>query len=96
MCPECWVCVDLDATVFAEGEEEDPFKKASLVTTVPSRFNVHISYNHSFGMSEEHFVILEQPITINVLKVATNNWRREGFASNFVQFPEENVRMLPV
>ena len=62
-----------------------------MLATVPSRFNMHVSYNHSFGMSEEHFVILEQPVALNVLKVATNNWRREGFASNLVKFPEEKV-----
>ena len=80
----------MPGAVFAEAEQ-DLFKEATLLTTVPSRFNMHVSYNHSFGMSEEYFVVLEQPIALNVLKVATNNWRREGLASNFVQFPEENV-----
>ncbi|KAK7100696.1 beta,beta-carotene 15,15'-dioxygenase-like [Littorina saxatilis] len=69
----------------------EAFKQATLLTAIPSRFNMHISYNHSFGMSENFFVVLEQPITLNILKVVTTNWRREGFASNFVKFPEETI-----
>lgn len=70
---------------------EHTFDKARLVTSLKSRWNMHISYNHSFGMSDKYFVILDQPITVNVLKVVTANWRRQGFASNFVQFPEEKL-----
>ncbi|KAK7485274.1 hypothetical protein BaRGS_00023525 [Batillaria attramentaria] len=71
--------------------EQHTFDKAQLMTTLRSRWNMHISYNHSFGMTENYFVILDQPITLNVLKVVTTNWRRQGFASNFAKFPEEKA-----
>ncbi|KAK7493748.1 hypothetical protein BaRGS_00015077 [Batillaria attramentaria] len=71
--------------------EQHTFDKAQLMTTLRSRWNMHISYNHSFGMAENYFVILDQPITLNVLKVVTTSWRRQGFASNFAKFPEEKL-----
>lgn len=77
----------------AKGEdgEDDLFKKATLLTTIPSCYNLHISYNHSFGMTAEHFVILEQPVALNILKVMTTNWRREGLWSSLVKFPGEKT-----
>ncbi|XP_076440805.1 beta,beta-carotene 15,15'-dioxygenase-like [Babylonia areolata] len=71
--------------------DEDVFQKAYQLTTIPSRFKMHVSYGHSFGMSAEYFVLLEQPLALNIVKLLTMNWRREGIASNFVKFPEEEI-----
>ncbi|XP_046576729.1 beta,beta-carotene 15,15'-dioxygenase-like, partial [Haliotis rubra] len=53
-----------------EKEGDNPFKRASLVSTIPSRWKVNISYNHSFGMSENYFVVLEQTLVANLLKLS--------------------------
>ncbi|KAL8570024.1 hypothetical protein ACOMHN_036301 [Nucella lapillus] len=74
-----------------EGDEDELLKTASLLSTVPSRLKLHISYGHSFGMSSEYFVLLEHSLTMNLVKVMTMNWRREGFSSCFVRFPEEKM-----
>ncbi|GFO41127.1 retinoid isomerohydrolase, partial [Plakobranchus ocellatus] len=45
---------------------ENPFAAAKIVATVPSRWKMNISYTHSFGLTENYFVHLEQPLTANL------------------------------
>ncbi|XP_064599128.1 beta,beta-carotene 15,15'-dioxygenase-like [Liolophura sinensis] len=44
---------------------EDVFKKAEVVGSVPFRWPNSPSYLHSFGMSDNYYVFLEQPLCIN-------------------------------
>lgn len=42
------------------------FDRAHVVATIPARWRVHPSYMHSFGITENYFVIVEQPLTLAV------------------------------
>lgn len=65
--------------------------KAQLLVTIPSQWNMHVGYSHSFGMSQNYFIVLEQPMALNILKVVTMNWRREGLASCFTKLMGEKA-----
>ncbi|GFO04849.1 beta,beta-carotene 15,15'-monooxygenase [Plakobranchus ocellatus] len=43
-----------------------PLANAKIVASVPSRWKMNISYTHSFGITENYFVHVEQPLTINI------------------------------
>ncbi|GFR91763.1 beta,beta-carotene 9',10'-oxygenase [Elysia marginata] len=51
---------------------KSPFADAKVVATAPSRWKMNISYTHSFGMTENYFVQLEQPLAINIPRAMLN------------------------
>ncbi|KAK5649039.1 hypothetical protein RI129_003931 [Pyrocoelia pectoralis] len=44
------------------------FERARVVATIPARWRLHPSYMHSFGITKNYFVIVEQPLTLAVPK----------------------------
>ncbi|XP_048255587.1 retinoid isomerohydrolase-like [Haliotis rufescens] len=70
---------------------DNPFNRASLVSTFPSRWKMNIGYNHSFGMSENYFVVLEQTLVANVLKLPLLLLTRTGFENCMDIYPDEKV-----
>ncbi|XP_022090472.1 beta,beta-carotene 15,15'-dioxygenase-like [Acanthaster planci] len=56
--------------------KEDPTRSAKIVCTIPARYKTRPSYYHSFGMTENYFVFLEQTLFINVPKLATSVLRK--------------------
>uniref|UniRef100_A0A672HYV2 Retinal Mueller cells isomerohydrolase-like n=1 Tax=Salarias fasciatus TaxID=181472 RepID=A0A672HYV2_SALFA len=49
-------------------QEGEPLEKSQVVVQLPSSERLKPSYVHSFGMTENHFVFVEQPVKINLLK----------------------------
>ncbi|RUS78822.1 hypothetical protein EGW08_013407, partial [Elysia chlorotica] len=45
---------------------KSPFADMKIVATAPSRWKMNISYTHSFGLTENYFVQLEQPLAVNI------------------------------
>lgn len=58
--------------------------KAEIVASVASRWPTNISYNHSFGMSENYFVVLDQPVAFNTKKFQISNVDMQGVAGTLV------------
>ncbi len=63
--------------------------------TVPCRSLLTPSYYHSFGMTDDYFVFIEQPLKLDILKMATAYLRRVSWASCMKFHPEDSVRMNP-
>ncbi|CAH2320158.1 beta,beta-carotene 9, 10 -oxygenase isoform X1 [Pelobates cultripes] len=57
----------------AQQNAEETLHGARVVCSIPARNSLKPSYYHSFGMTENYIVFIEQPITINVLKIITGN-----------------------
>ncbi|XP_067679403.1 beta,beta-carotene 15,15'-dioxygenase-like [Haliotis asinina] len=74
-----------------EKGEDNSFSRASLVSTFPSRWKANIAYNHSFGMSENYFVVLEQTLVTNILKLPLMKFTGTGFDSCMYNYPDEQV-----
>ncbi|XP_046576703.1 beta,beta-carotene 15,15'-dioxygenase-like [Haliotis rubra] len=74
-----------------ENGGDNPFSRASLVSTFPSRWKANIAYNHSFGMSENYFVVLEQTLVINIFKLPLLKFTGSGFDSCMYNYPEEKA-----
>ena len=49
-------------------EESPPFEKAELVAEIPASSSLYPSYFHSFAMTENYYVYMEQPYTLNLPK----------------------------
>ncbi|XP_024133904.1 retinal Mueller cells isomerohydrolase isoform X1 [Oryzias melastigma] len=49
-------------------DKSDPIEKSQIVVQLPSSERLKPSYVHSFGMTNNYFVFVEQPVKINLLK----------------------------
>ncbi|KAG7266196.1 hypothetical protein CRUP_012625 [Coryphaenoides rupestris] len=68
----------------------DPIERSELVVQLPSSEKFKPSYIHSFGMTENHFVFVEQPVKINLLKFLSS-WSLRG--TNYMDCFESNEYM---
>jgi carotenoid cleavage dioxygenase-like enzyme len=69
-------------------------KNLEVICTVPCRSLLSPSYYHSFGMTDNYFIFIEQPFKLDILKMATAYMRGVNWASCLKFFPEENVRVI--
>ncbi|GFO46013.1 beta,beta-carotene 15,15'-monooxygenase [Plakobranchus ocellatus] len=75
---------------------ESPFSGAKIVATAPSRWKLHISYTHSFGVTQNYFVQLEQPLTYNLPKLLTSAIRQSSVAECFDTYHEESLDLIVI
>ncbi|XP_013381574.1 beta,beta-carotene 15,15'-dioxygenase [Lingula anatina] len=62
-------------------EAPDQIQNAELVASLPSPYYVKYSYSHSFALTENFIVVIQQPLIINVLSILTAKIRGTPFAN---------------
>ncbi|XP_064482716.1 beta,beta-carotene 15,15'-dioxygenase-like [Ornithodoros turicata] len=67
---------------------ESSIGRAELVATVPLRRRTHLGYIHSFGLTEHYIIILEQSLTVNVLKLVLAPVRSQTYSQCFEYDPD--------
>ncbi|XP_032429107.1 retinal Mueller cells isomerohydrolase-like isoform X2 [Xiphophorus hellerii] len=70
--------------------QKDPIEKSQVVVQLPSSERLKPSYIHSFGMTENYFVFVEQPVKINLLKFLSS-WSVRG--ATYMDCFESNENM---
>lgn len=54
-------------------DPKEVLKKGKVLCTIPSRWNRNImSYNHSFGLTENYIVFIEQPYVVSLNKILSS------------------------
>ncbi|KAM3593587.1 uncharacterized protein V6R79_016439 [Siganus canaliculatus] len=74
-----------------KGKSVSALKNVEVVCTVPCRSLLTPSYYHSFGMTDNYFIFIEQPFKLDILKMATAYMRGVSWASCLKFSPEENT-----
>ncbi|ODM90876.1 Carotenoid isomerooxygenase [Orchesella cincta] len=95
----CYVVVEMDATSklttsspFDEPSGKSPWSTAKIVATIPSRWPLKLGYMHSFLITPNYFILVEQPLSIFMPKFAVNQLsRRKPLASSLQFFPDEDT-----
>ncbi|KAJ6666071.1 hypothetical protein lerEdw1_000975 [Lerista edwardsae] len=62
-----------------------------VLCSIPSRSLLHPSYYHSFGVSENYVIFVEQPFKLDILKMATAYIRKVDWASCLVFNKDEKT-----
>lgn len=70
-----------------------PFDNLRIIGSVPSRWRSCHSYNHSFAMSENYFVILEQNVCIDLLKAAFAKVLRNPYVDCIKIYDQEELQV---
>ena len=63
---ECWLGCDYRSFF---SDDAGSFPKGEVMSALESEFKMSINYFHSFGMTENYYVYIEQPMYINILKI---------------------------
>uniref|UniRef100_A0A8C5N3V2 Beta-carotene oxygenase 1 n=1 Tax=Leptobrachium leishanense TaxID=445787 RepID=A0A8C5N3V2_9ANUR len=68
-------------------DKKSPLKNAEVLCSIPAHRLLSPSYYHSFGMTENYVIFIEQPLKLDILKLATAYFRGVNWASciDFVQ-----------
>lgn len=53
----------------SDGDSQLSLNQAKILCKIPSASSLYPSYYHSFGLTENYIVFVEQPLTINILKI---------------------------
>ncbi|CAH2324534.1 beta,beta-carotene 15,15 -monooxygenase [Pelobates cultripes] len=65
----------------ADNEKKSPLKNAEVLCSIPAHRLLSPSYYHSFGMTENYIIFIEQPLKLDILKMATAFFRGVNWAS---------------
>ncbi|XP_041988121.1 carotenoid isomerooxygenase-like [Aricia agestis] len=57
---------------FPFSEKGDMFSTARIVGSIKPRWPLHPAYMHTFGVTENYFVIVEQPLSVSIVSVVRN------------------------
>lgn len=71
--------------------KQSPLTQAEVFCSMPSRSLLSPSYYHSFGITENYLVFLEQPFKLDILKMATAYLRGVSWASCMAFHPEDKT-----
>lgn len=74
----------------------DPFINARTLATVSSSWKACYGYYHSFSVSENYLVFLEQPLLVNTLKLATSQLKSRALNDCFEWHPQEKVKFIVI
>nr|XP_057916445.1 beta,beta-carotene 15,15'-dioxygenase [Doryrhamphus excisus] len=66
-------------------------KNVQVICSVPCRSLLTPSYYHSFGMTDNYFIFIEQPFKLDIVKMATAYMRGVNWASCLKFHPEDNT-----
>merc|ERR1712212_186025 len=66
-------------------------KNVETICTLPCPSLLQPSYYHSFGMTDNYFIFIEQPLKLDVVRMATAYMRSVNWASCMKYSPDENT-----
>ncbi|KAI3355159.1 hypothetical protein L3Q82_018026, partial [Scortum barcoo] len=72
-------------------ENAPALKNVEVICSISCRSLLTPSYYHSFGMTDNYFIFIEQPFKLDILKMATAYMRGVNWASCLKFCPEENT-----
>lgn len=72
--------------------DKSPWSTAKILATIPSRWPLSICYMHSFSITQNYFILVEQPLSIFLPTVPINQLCGEKpIASCLRYYPEEDT-----
>ncbi|XP_053556642.1 beta,beta-carotene 15,15'-dioxygenase isoform X2 [Bombina bombina] len=69
------------AAIPEKDKNKSPLKHAEVICSIPAHRLLNPSYYHSFGVTENYFIFVEQPLKLDILKLATAYFRGVNWAS---------------
>ncbi|XP_047468958.1 carotenoid-cleaving dioxygenase, mitochondrial-like [Penaeus chinensis] len=61
------------------GKVLNSFEQASVVASIPCQWKMRPCYYHSFSITDNYFILVEQPLGVSVPKLLVNHYRGKSF-----------------
>ncbi|XP_038581883.1 beta,beta-carotene 15,15'-dioxygenase [Micropterus salmoides] len=74
-----------------KGKNAPALKNVEVVCAIPCHSLLTPSYYHSFGMTDNYFIFIEQPLKLDILRMATAYMRGVSWSSCLKFCPEEKT-----
>ncbi|KAG5674247.1 hypothetical protein PVAND_004227 [Polypedilum vanderplanki] len=68
---------------------ENKFENVKIVSKITPKRKTYPSYMHSFGITENYFIVIEQPFTISIYELTKSLFIRKNFLDAFKWFENE-------
>ncbi|XP_037298340.1 carotenoid isomerooxygenase isoform X2 [Manduca sexta] len=75
-------------------EKGDMFERAHVVASLKPRWPLHPAYMHTFGVTENYFVIVEQPMSVSLCGVLRSQLANQPFVSSLHWYPEHETHIV--
>ncbi|GFQ76618.1 beta,beta-carotene 9',10'-oxygenase [Trichonephila clavata] len=72
--------------------KEKGFERASILTSISSAHKTCFSYYHSFGLTENYILFLEQPLLVNTVRMAASGIKGYSLKDCFDWNPSQKTR----
>ncbi|XP_045583182.1 beta,beta-carotene 15,15'-dioxygenase [Procambarus clarkii] len=80
----------------AEGKKISSVEQAEIVATIPCQWKMRPSYYHSFGITDNYFIFVEQPFVFNLKKLIFNYYTGKPYIGALEWHPEEQSKFIIV
>ncbi|NWZ02156.1 BCDO2 oxygenase, partial [Loxia curvirostra] len=74
-----------------ESGHGDTLEGAKVLCSIPPRDRAKPSYYHSFGMTENYIIFIEQPLRLNLLKIISSKLRGKAIFDGISWEPQHNT-----
>ncbi|XP_062557482.1 carotenoid isomerooxygenase isoform X2 [Armigeres subalbatus] len=78
-------------TIICFPHGENMFENARIVASVPARWKFHPGYMHTFGITENFFIVVEQPLSVSVPSMLVSQIKNEPMASSLKWFENQQT-----
>ncbi|XP_013185217.1 carotenoid isomerooxygenase [Amyelois transitella] len=75
-------------------EKGDMFANAQIVASVKPKWPLHPSYMHTFGITDNFFVMVEQPLSVALVSMVKNQLANEPLASSLHWYPDHETHII--
>ncbi|XP_023942484.2 carotenoid isomerooxygenase [Bicyclus anynana] len=79
---------------FPHTEKGDMFKEAHIVGSMKPRWMTHPAYMHTFGVTKNYFVIIEQPLSVSLYGVVRNQLSNQPLAASLKWYPDHKTHVV--
>lgn len=69
--------------IFSIPDGEDKFENVKVISKIPSKHKFSPSYMHSFGITQNYFVVIEQPLVMPAFQMKISQYTKSSFVNNF-------------
>ncbi|XP_058061227.1 carotenoid isomerooxygenase [Anopheles bellator] len=80
-------------TIICFPHGERMFENARIVASVPARWRFHPGYMHTFGITDNYFVIVEQPLSVSVPSMVVSQLRNKPMAASLKWFANQQTHI---
>lgn len=82
--------------VFSIPQGEDKFENIKIIAKVPAKRKFSPGYMHSFGITENYFVIIEQPLSMPAFQLKIASYLKTPFVNSLKWLKNENTYIFLV